>query len=79
MEHKEEKVAQLIILTGYLGSGKTTLIQSILKQSTYKVAVIQNEFTQEMGIEAPVMVDEIGEVFDNFFELPNGCLCCSAK
>ena len=40
------KTCSLILLCGYLGSGKTTLIQYILKtQNTYKVAVIQNEFS----------------------------------
>lgn len=33
----------------------------------------------EMGIESPLMVDSKGEIFDRFYELPNGCICCSAK
>ncbi|CAD8206723.1 unnamed protein product [Paramecium octaurelia] len=71
---------KIILLTGYLGSGKTTLLQYILKvQTLYQVAVIQNEFSDEMGIEAPLMVDNNGDIFDSFFELPNGCICCSAK
>ncbi len=32
-----------------------------------------------MGIEAPLMKDSTGEIFDKFYELPNGCICCSAK
>jgi G3E family GTPase len=44
-----------------------------------KIAVIQNEFTDEMGIEAPLMKDSQGDIFDKFYELPNGCICCSAK
>ena len=40
------KKCSLILLCGYLGAGKTTLIQYILKtQTSYKVAVIQNEFS----------------------------------
>lgn len=40
-----EKNCFLILLCGYLGAGKTTLISYILKNQTkYKVAVIQNEF-----------------------------------
>ncbi len=43
---KKEKVCGIILICGYLGSGKTTLIQHILKtQSKYKVAVIQNEYS----------------------------------
>jgi len=32
-----------------------------------------------MGIEAPLIQDSKGEIFDKFYELPNGCICCSAK
>lgn len=40
------KMAKIALICGYLGAGKTTLIQYILRnQSKYKVAVIQNEFS----------------------------------
>lgn len=56
------------------------MIQYILKNQTkYKVAVIQNEFADEMGIESPLMQDSEGKPFDIFYELPNGCICCTAK
>ena len=43
---KEEKICSLILLCEYLGSGKTTLINYILREQTqYKVAIIQNEFS----------------------------------
>jgi G3E family GTPase len=32
-----------------------------------------------MGIEQQLIVDETGVPFRNFLELPNGCICCSAK
>jgi len=78
--NQTEKACGIILICGYLGSGKTTLIQHILKNQTkYKVAVIQNESTTEMGIEGPLMQMADGSVFDKFYELPNGCLCCSVK
>ena len=44
--NQTEKTCGIIMICGYLGSGKTTLIQHILKHQTkYKIAVIQNEFT----------------------------------
>lgn len=46
-----EKKCSLIVLCGYLGAGKTTLIRYILKtQNLYKVAVIQNEFADGLII-----------------------------
>jgi len=78
--HPKDKICWLILVTGYLGAGKTTLIQYILKgQNKYKVAIIQNEFSDEMGIESPLITDSVGKIFDKFYELPNGCICCSAK
>jgi G3E family GTPase len=32
-----------------------------------------------MGIEAPLMTDDKGEVLEDFYELPNGCICCTVK
>jgi G3E family GTPase len=68
------------VLTGALGAGKTTLLKSVLeKPHGYKVAVIQNEFSETMGMEAPLFTDDKGETIKDVYELPNGCLCCSAK
>ena len=32
-----------------------------------------------MGIESPAITDGNGNVFPEVYEMPNGCLCCSAK
>lgn len=32
-----------------------------------------------MGIEAPLMTDENGTPIEDFYELPNGCICCTVK
>lgn len=68
-------------MIGYLGSGKTTFIRNLLmNKQGEKYAVIQNEFAEgQMGIEQPLIMDESGVPFSSFLELPNGCICCSAK
>jgi G3E family GTPase len=44
----KDKVCSIVLVCGYLGAGKTTLIQYILKkQLKFKVAVIQNEFSDD--------------------------------
>ena len=70
----------MIIITGFLGAGKTTLVESILKSPLMhnKVAVIQNEFSADMGIESSLMKDADGNEIEDFYEMPNGCICCSA-
>lgn len=68
------------IITGFLGAGKTTLVSRLVKEcSGKKIAVIQNEVSEEMGIESAVVTDSAGNIIPDFYELPNGCVCCSAK
>lgn len=53
---------KVVLIAGFLGSGKTTLIESILKAPalSVKVAVIQNEFSAQMGLESSLMKDANG-------------------
>ena len=63
------------ILTGFLGSGKTTLINHILRSGhDLKVAVIVNEF-------GDISIDDklISHQAQNIIELANGCICCSMQ
>jgi len=61
------------IISGFLGSGKTTLINHILKnQVGIKTAVLVNEFG-EIGIDNDLII----EGSEDMIELNNGCICCS--
>ena len=63
------------ILTGFLGAGKTTLHNEIIKKhKNYKFAVIENEFG-DIPIDNELVVD-VGE---GIFELSNGCICCTLR
>src|ERR1700746_1866381 len=62
-------------LTGYLGFGKTTLLNRILPETHGKrFAVIVNEFG-EVGIDNDLIVDTDEEIF----EMNNGCICCTVR
>jgi G3E family GTPase len=64
------------IVTGFLGSGKTTLIAALLKQQTMQdTAVVVNEFGA-VGIDDAVFAQTLDA--DNVVLLANGCLCCAA-
>ena len=68
------------IITGQLGSGKTTLLTYILtEQHNKKIAVILNEFGTESADEKSMSVGTGGELYSEWLELRNGCLCCSVK
>ncbi|NJO91679.1 MAG: GTP-binding protein [Chloroflexia bacterium] len=61
------------IITGFLGSGKTTFINNLIKKyKDKKFAIIENEIG-EIGIDGGLIVG----VENNIFELSNGCICCS--
>jgi cobalamin biosynthesis protein CobW len=81
MEAKLNSRVKVNILTGFFGSGKTTLISNLVKIENIKnkIAIIQNEFSEEMGIEKDTLTDSEGNSLGNLYELPNGCLCCVVK
>uniref|UniRef100_A0A2R8M8K2 CobW C-terminal domain-containing protein n=1 Tax=Callithrix jacchus TaxID=9483 RepID=A0A2R8M8K2_CALJA len=67
------------IITGYLGAGKTTLLNYILTEQHSKRAVILNEFGEGSALEKSLAVSQGGELYEEWLELRNGCLCCSVK
>ena len=76
------KPVPITVLTGYLGAGKTTLMNHILtNQEGYKVAVIVNDIG-EVNIDAKLIAD--GGLINeedkgNIVPLSNGCICCTLK
>lgn len=59
-------------------SGKTTLVNYILKeQSTWKIAVIENEFG-EVSIDDGLVADSMQDPED-IITMDNGCVCCSLR
>ena len=64
------------ILTGFLGSGKTTLVNRILQENhDARIAVIENEFGQ-VGVDAEFLSRSDQQTI---IQLANGCLCCSVR
>lgn len=78
----ENKVTGITLLTGYLGAGKTTLMNHVLNnQDGYKVAVIVNDIG-EVNIDAKLIADGgFIQEKDNGKVVPlsNGCICCTLK
>ena len=67
------------IVTGFLGSGKTTLIRHVLENAGgRRLALIINEFG-DVGVDGAILkscgIDSCPE--ENIVELANGCLCCT--
>ena len=67
------------IITGFLGSGKTTLIRHVLANANgRRLAVIVNEFG-DVGIDGEILkgCGDASCPEENIVELANGCLCCT--
>ena len=63
------------VLTGFLGSGKTTLVNRILtERASEPIAVLVNEFG-DVPVDGELVVRSSEEVV----ELANGCVCCSVR
>lgn len=64
----------LVLLTGFLGSGKTTILNRLLSDpSMHETAVIVNEFG-EIGVDHLL----VSKVADDVVLLASGCVCCTA-
>ena len=67
------------VITGFLGSGKTTLISQLMKNPGGKrLAVVVNEFG-DVGVDGEILKGcAIPECpVENIVELANGCICCT--
>ena len=77
----KRKETPILLLTGYLGSGKTTLVNHILSnQKGIKFAVIVNDIG-EVNIDAELIQKGgvVGKKDESLVALQNGCICCTLK
>lgn len=78
---KKFNTVPITLVTGYLGSGKTTFINHVLKNAKgHKMAVIVNDIG-EVNIDAE-LIEKGGVVSsqdNNLVALSNGCICCTLK
>lgn len=77
----EKKDVPVLLLTGYLGSGKTTLVNRILgNRKGIKFAVIVNDLG-EVNIDADLIQagGVVAQKDDSLVALQNGCICCTLK
>ena len=80
-EDMENKTIPVLLLTGYLGSGKTTLVNNILSnRKGIRFAVIVNDIG-EVNIDADLIQKGgvVGSKDDSLVALQNGCICCTLK
>jgi G3E family GTPase len=68
------KKLPVTVISGFLGAGKTTLVNHLLAQSGGTIGVIVNEFG-EVGIDGDLIVADENALI----EIRNGCICCTVR
>ena len=73
------KKKPIILITGYLGSGKTTLMQKLLNQEQRRIALIVNDMGS-INIDAAKLGRDAKNVVEvEMVEMQNGCICCTLR
>lgn len=61
----------VILLTGYLGAGKTTVLNRLLRRPDSRIGVVVNDFG-DLNIDAGLVAGQV----DDVYSIAGGCLCC---
>jgi len=77
-ESDSNEQTPITVVTGFLGAGKTTLVNYILKeQNEWKIAVLENEFG-EVAIDDGLVAESL-DAPEDLITMDNGCVCCSVR
>jgi len=77
-EVPDSEKTPVTIVTGFLGAGKTTLVNYILtQQNEWRIAIIENEFG-EVNIDEGLVQEQIKSKED-IVSMDNGCICCTVR
>ena len=73
---------KILVISGFLGAGKTTFIKEMLKSTKREYVIFENEFG-DVNIDSEILKNnnetEEKEIELNVWELTSGCACCSTK
>lgn len=65
---------KILLVSGFLGAGKTTFIEEMTRKVKKDFVVLENEYG-EVGIDGDLLKKD----YDKVWEMTEGCICCSMK
>lgn len=68
----------VLIVSGFLGAGKTTFIKELVNRTGRDIAIFENEYADE-GVDKAILEEGINNGGINIYEMEQGCICCSTK
>lgn len=69
---------KILVISGFLGAGKTTFIKALAKHTGRSFAILENEYGS-VGIDGDTLKKEMPAENANIWEMAEGCICCSMK
>ena len=82
------KKLKILVISGFLGAGKTTFIKEMVKSTKREYVIFENEFG-DVNIDGEILRNNTEEMKENnqkngnvelnVWELTSGCACCSTK
>lgn len=67
---------KILVISGFLGAGKTTFIKELIKKTERDFCILENEFGA-INIDSTDLKESNDKL--NIYELTEGCICCSSK
>ena len=66
----------ILVISGFLGAGKTTFIKEIIKKTNRDYCILENEYGT-INIDSSTLKEEDNSL--KIYDLTEGCICCSSK
>lgn len=68
---------KILVISGFLGAGKTTFIKEMIKATERQFVIFENEFA-DVNIDSGILKNENNKDIE-VWEMSNGCVCCSTQ
>lgn len=69
---------KILVISGFLGAGKTTFIKQLALRTRREIAVLENEYGS-VNVDGDILKNSLDSEKVDIWEMTEGCICCSMK